>query len=354
MLSTVNELRRRRFEIVVAAPPEGPLAAVLHAENIPHAPWSLHDSSGLRLTQNEIHARLANLVASTEPDILHANSLSTARIAGPPASAMSVPCVGHLRDIIKLSRQAVTDINKLARIVAVSSATLNFHVNQGLDARKGVVIYNGVDLTRFFPRPRSGFLHAELGIPPDQRLLVTIGQLGPRKATDIAMAAAREVISRLPDVHWLFVGTRTSNKDEARAFEQRLFEMARMPIPAGRVHFLGAREDVDRLLPECTLLVHAARQEPLGRVLLEAAASGLAVVATGVGGTREIFPSPDDGAILVPPDDPMRLAFAVIALLENQPLRESLGLGGRRRAERAFDARRAADDLAKLYLDLLP
>ena len=67
----------------------------------------------------------------------------------------------------------------------------------------------------------------------------------------------------MPDVHWLVVGERTSRKDEARVLEENFYRHAAEPPLAGRVHFLKTRDDVSRLLPECTLLVHAARQEPL-------------------------------------------------------------------------------------------
>jgi glycosyltransferase involved in cell wall biosynthesis len=91
----------------------------------------------------------------------------------------------------------------------------------------------------------------------------------------------------------------------------------------------------------------------LGRVLLEAAASGLAVVASDVGGTREIFPSEADGAILVPPDDPQAIADAVLALLEDDARRHALAVGGRRRAENAFDVRQAASRLIEHYESVL-
>jgi glycosyltransferase involved in cell wall biosynthesis len=83
--------------------------------------------------------------------------------------------------------------------------------------------------------------------------------------------------------------------------------------------------------------------------LLEAAASGVAVVATDVGGTREIFPAELDGAILVPPDDERALAEATLALLENEPRRQSLARAARRRAEVAFDIRAAAQRLIAQY-----
>ncbi len=177
---------------------------------------------------------------------------------------------------------------------------------------------------------------------PTARLVATVGQIGMRKATDVALAAATRWAAASPDVHWLLVGERTSKKDEAHELEQRLHAASAEPPLAGRVHFLGTRDDVSQILPECALLIHAARQEPLGRVLLEAAACGLAVVATDVGGTREIFPSDADGAVLVPKDDPAALAAAVQALLGDDGKRLALGAAGRRRMEAAFNVHLAA------------
>ena len=100
-------------------------------------------------------------------------------------------------------------------------------------------------------------------------------------------------------MHYVIVGQRHSEKAESRQFatigqgHARLACTQRARAAPARVHFLGVRNDVCRLLDELTLLVHPARQEPLGRVLLEAAAAGVAVIATDVGGTPEIFP-PDN------------------------------------------------------------
>jgi glycosyltransferase involved in cell wall biosynthesis len=106
-------------------------------------------------------------------------------------------------------------------------------------------------------------------------------------------------------------------------------------------------------MAECVLLVHAARQEPLGRVLLEAAACGLAVVATDVGGTREIFPRNLNCAAIVPPNDSLVVADAVIRLLRDDPLRRMLANAARRRVEQAFDIRHAADRLVDQYVEVL-
>jgi glycosyltransferase involved in cell wall biosynthesis len=254
-----------------------------------------------------------------------------------------------LRDIVRVSGQAVRDIDQHRRIVAVSQATRDFHVARGLTAEKCVVSHNGVDLNRFSPRQPTGYLHHELGLPPAAKLIATIGQIGLRKGTDVLIAAAQRVATDVPDAHWLIVGERTSNKDESREFETSLRAKAGVPPLKGRVHFLGRRGDVATLLPECTLLVHAARQEPLGRILLESAACGLPVVATDVGGTREIFPRESESARLVPADDAAALRDAMSELLHDEERRRALGAAARRRAEEQFDVRHAASRLIQIY-----
>jgi glycosyltransferase involved in cell wall biosynthesis len=352
MLATLPLIAAAGFDVHVAAPPGGPLAALLDQCGVPRVPWQTIDTQNKRLSLSQLRDDAANLFRRLRPDLAHANSLSMSRIAGPVAAELEIASIGHLRDIVGLTRQVVEDLNAHRRLVAVSQATREFHVAQGVDPAKCVVVHNGVDLVEFRPRTATGYLHEELKLPADSRLIATIGQLGLRKGTDVALVAAGRVASHVPGVHWLVVGERTSNKHESRVFEAHLHAFASSPSLAGRVHFLGSRNDVPRLLAECALLVHAARQEPLGRVLLEAAANGLAVVATDVGGTREIFPSELNCARIVPVNDSLVLADAVIALLRNEVHRQLLGSAARRRVEQAFDIRDAASRLVHLYQEI--
>ena len=146
------------------------------------------------------------------------------------------------------------------------------------------------------------------------------------------------------------IGTRTSTKQEAIDFEVALHARTRLARLHGRVHFLGTRSDIPRLFGEVTVLIHAARQEPLGRVMLEAAASGVPVVATDVGGTREIFPTGCGAALLV---DGTRdeselisgLSSHVRRILSDSSLHAELSAAARRRAEAAFSATHAAERL---------
>ena len=353
MLATLPAIRAAGFDVFIAAPPQGPLAAAIGQFGATRVDWSVAHESGVRRPLEILRKTLAELLQRLRPDLVHANSLSTARIAGPVTAPQGAPSLGHLRDIIKLSEQVVADLNSHRRLIAVSRATRDYHAMQGIDPNRCIAIHNGVDLDKFSPRPANGYLQRELGLPADARLIATIGQIGLRKGTDVVLAAALQAADRLPGIHWLIVGERTSEKTESHEFEQHLHDIAAEPLLSGRVHFLGQSSDVAQLMNECTLIVHAARQEPLSRVLLEAAASGVAIVASEVGGTREIFPTEADGALLVPPDDRSALAEAMVTLCGDDQRREALQIAARRRAQAAFDIRVASARLIEQYQALL-
>jgi glycosyltransferase involved in cell wall biosynthesis len=352
MLAVLAGVCAAGFEPALLGPAQGPLAQQWLARGLEIVPFDVHASIDGRTTQSALREALAGALRRHRPELFHANSLSMGRLSGPVAAESGVPSLAHLRDIVRLSGQAIRDVNGHRRLLAVSEAVRQFHVAAGLDAPKSYVVYNGVDLDLFRPRSASGYLHRELGLPPDALLVGTIGQIGLRKGQDVLLSAAIALARRLPNLHWLVVGERFSDKAESRRFEADLHARSNRELP-GRVRFLGRRNDVASLLGELTLLVHPARQEPLGRVLLEAAAAGIAVVATDVGGTSEIFPADCQAALLVPPDDPSPLAAAIERLLENPGLRSQMALEARRRAENAFDVRSAAVRLVAHYRAVL-
>jgi glycosyltransferase involved in cell wall biosynthesis len=382
MLATRPRLGQEGLRFAVACPAAGPLADALRGRGVEVVAFQPRDASGRRRPLGELREQLAGLLRRRSPRLLHANSLAMARLSGPVACRLGLPSIGHLRDIIRLSARAIGDVACHARLVAVSRATRAWYLRQGLAAEKTFVLHNGVDLERFHPRPPTGYLHRELGLPPGARLAGTIGQIGLRKGQDVLRQAAATLADQAPELHYLIVGRRFSEKDESRRFEQEVRSAAWIGPLAGRWHSLGWRRDVPELLSELTLLVHPARQEPLGRVLLEAAACGVPVVATDVGGTREIFggcpavrdrrekqaqqsepgpsrksPPPPDGeaaALLVAPDDAGALAAAIATLLRDEPRRVDLAAGAPPPAEAHFDVRHAAEGLLAHYRALRP
>lgn len=343
-LAVAPALRQRDIELCAAAPPDSPLAVQLETVGVPCLPLEMErnrepDDAGLLISLQEI-------ITQRRIELIHANSLSMSRRIGRLASDLPCATIGHLRDIIKLSRKAVADINRNQMLVAVSAATKRFHIQQGLAEARTRVVYNGVDLTLFQPR-RDGRIRAEFAIPASAHVITSIGQIGMRKGLDVAAAAIHDLALRNESVHWLVVGERFSQKEEAVEFERQL-HLTSAAIGTPRVHFLGVRSDIPNILAGSDVLLHSAKQEPLGRVLLEAAAAGTPIVATDVGGTSEILED-EVSALLIPANDVERTIAALDRLIANKSLRLALGKQARLRAVNRFNIPQAADSLAGCF-----
>ncbi len=352
MLAVLDRVDRQRFEPIALAPESGRLAEALRRHEVRHIPFHVRDKSGTRLDRESACQNLLCAVESCSPKLLHANSLAMGRLTGALADHVGVPCIAHLRDIINLSRATVDDLNRNRLLLAVSQATKTFHVGQGVDEQRTQVAYNGVDCKLFRPREATGYLKRQLNLPEDSFLVATIGQIALRKGQHVFAEAATLAVDRLPNVHYLIVGERNSQKDESMAYERGIIDRFRESHLRDRLHCLGYRRDVAQLLNEIDLLVHSAHQEPFGRVLLEAAASGVAIVATRVGGTEEIL---EDGlsARLVAPGKPEALCAAMIELHTDVRFREHLAGVARRHVENRFPIERAAVELTRVWDSLV-
>ncbi len=346
-LATLDALQAASIQITAIAPPTGPLADRLSSRNVPIVPWEVHEGS-VRVAQDVLRERLSAILQRLRPDLVHANSLSMSRLLGPVTARLRIASLGHIRDIVRLSRKAMDDVNQMDRLLAVSHATREWHVANGIAPDRVVVEYNGVDLERFRPRrsdPTTSVWRKKLGLPESVRLIGCMGQLGLRKGTDVALQAAERLASRYPDVHWMIAGERHSQKEEAIAFESRLRQIADRGPMKHHAHFIGRVADTAQWMSELTMLIHAARQEPLGRVLIEASAAGLPIVATDAGGTREIL-GPDN---LVPIDAPDELAKSIDALLSDPAGCADAGAKARKCAEIHFNAQNAGSRLCSHY-----
>jgi len=340
------------LEFVAIAPSSGRLADALYEREIRVIPWTMVGPDGMKLPREAVTESLLQAVRDVRPALLHANSLAMGRITGAIADRLAIPTSAHLRDILKLSQSAIADLNRNRQLIAVSQATRDAHVAQGLDPGRLVVVRNGLDLRRFRPCQRTGWLHDELGLPINARLVATIGQIGLRKGQDTLAKAAPAIVHKVPDVHFLLIGERSSVKEESIQFERAIQQQFDESGLKGHLHCLGFRDEIPALLAEVQLVVHPANQEPFGRVLLEAAGCAVPVVATDVGGTAEIVVDQVTG-LLVPPRDPEALAFAVTELLTSDDRRQSMSQAARQRAVDVFDVSHCAKQIVRHWRSLL-
>ena len=188
-------------------------------------------------------------------------------------------------------------------------------------ARACTSVRNGIRVERFAAASASQRerLANELGLPPGTRLLGTVGRLNPVKDQASLIRAFRLLHDEVPAVALVLIGDGDLRDElEACASEQGV---------ASRVRFLGDRGDVHRLLPGFHVFVLPSRSEGYSIALLEASAAALPIVATDVGGNREIVRHGISGE-LVAAGDASALAAALKRMLRRSGSRRPDGAGG--------------------------
>ncbi len=206
---------------------------------------------------------------------------------------------------------------------------------------KIVIINSGVELGKF----KDGLtdvdrMRENLRIKPGERIVGMISRLEPVKGPQYFIEAAKPVLDRFPDVKFLVVGD-----GSLRAGLELSTEKLRIKE---KVIFAGWREDVPHILHILDLLVLPSLNEAVGRILLEAGASGVPAVASSVGGIPEVIKDNETG-ILVPPKSSEALAQAIITLLNDDEKRKRMGVAAKSWADDRFSADRMVRKIQELY-----
>ncbi|MCO5171560.1 MAG: glycosyltransferase family 4 protein [Planctomycetes bacterium] len=238
---------------------------------------------------------------------------------------------GDVQTLLASPRRAryAAALRQAARLVAISDAiAAEARGLVGVPAERIVRIPNGVDLEAFKPAAPQG------------ERVVFLGRLAREKRVDVLLDAFARVARERPAATLDLAG----DGPERAALEARA---ARLGL-GGRARFLGVVDDPAALLRGAAALALPSASEGLSNALLEAMASGVAVLATRIPGTDEVVRDGEEG-LLVAPDDPAALGAALGRLLGDPALARRLGAAGRRRAEEAFDLEAVAERHALLF-----
>jgi len=288
-------------------------------------------------------------------DVIHVHLAGSPAIAACLAGALTrkpvVVKVGGGRGIgeIALSSRTLAGRLKLAllrrlnpRFVPVTDDLAAEMREHGLSA--GIrVIPNGVDTGRFVPAAPEARIRRreELGWP-DGPVFLYVGRLAPEKRLPAFIDSLGAAARRSPERPFLFALAGTGPEEDA---VRRAAESAGL---AGRVRLLGAVEDTAGLYAAADVFVLPSVSEGLSNALLEAMASGLAVLASAVGGTREAVRDGEDG-LLFAPADTGAAARQAGRFLEEPGLARRLGASARARAEDRYSLAAVAGRYLKLY-----
>jgi glycosyltransferase involved in cell wall biosynthesis len=213
-------------------------------------------------------------------------------------------------------------------------------VARGL-GRKAIRMYNALNFERFANlQVDKAAKRASLGVPPSAPLIGTVGRLTLQKGYHILLEAVPMVLQHYPDAHFLIVGT----GDLATALQ----EQAQRSGLEKQVHFTGARNDVEELFAIFDLFVSSSLWEGLPTVILESMAAGVPVVATRVSGSTELVNEGVTG-LLADSDDSQSLAQAILSMLNDSNLAQSMAASARAYVHQHFGITAIARQHAELY-----
>jgi glycosyltransferase involved in cell wall biosynthesis len=333
---------------VVGVSAPGPFVSQLEAWGIRHEPLR-HATRSLAVGHDVMAlGELWRLFRRLKPDIVHTHNPKpglygrvAARAAGVPAVVNTVHGL-YASPEDPLSRRAV--VYTLERAASLCSGAelvqnpedLEVLARLGVPRDKLVLLGNGIDLQRFGPaadahgRQRARSL---LGVDADAVVVGMVARLVWQKGFRELFEAAERLYAAHPNVVFVVVGGPDPEKADAISPDELAAAGRR-----GRLVFVGDRDDVEHLYPGFDLFVLPSYREGFPRSAMEAAATGLPVIASDIRGCRQVVSHGQTG-LLVPLHDPTRLAAAIEQLVIDADLRRRMGLAGRRKAETEFDDR---------------
>lgn len=302
---------------------------------------------------------VAQLIAQVQPDLLHVHNRPLLAHYLKERCG-SIPVILHMHNLNeslgKREKPQPGLTIPLEGFVACSSFVLEREISRlGAGAPLRRVVYNGVEVEAFSSRWQDDAQVSRVRESyhlADEPTVVFAGKLREAKGVHILLAAMERVWQSLPLTVLVLVGGTEYGRRTMRE-TPFLKELRRQIARArGRVVLTGFIPPVE--MPGAYLLGDvfvgpSQIEEGLGLVFLEAAAAGLPVIATRMGGIPEVVRAGETGLLLEKKDDTAELAEKILLLLRDHQLRKRLGQQGREWVRNNFSWERIADDLEQVY-----
>jgi glycosyltransferase involved in cell wall biosynthesis len=225
-------------------------------------------------------------------------------------------------------------------VIAISEGIRDVLIADGLPRGKVSCVRSAVDWERFQQPGDKAGLVSRFHLHDDATVIGIAAQLIPRKGHDVLLEALSGLVARWPNLRVLVMGKGPS--------ESAIREQIRTLDLGRHVQLVGFVEDLEHVLPSLDFLVHPARTEGLGVVLLQAASAGIAVIACDAGGMPEAVIDQQTG-LLVPPGDVGALTTAIESLLADPERALAYGAKGRERMLAAFSLSAMAQGNVNVY-----
>jgi glycosyltransferase involved in cell wall biosynthesis len=341
----------------ISAP--GPWVPELEAAGIRHIPLESSTRRMDLLADLRAARDLWHILRRERFDVLHTNTPKPGfygrvlgRLAGVPIVVNTVHGLYATEDDHWLKRAVVYGLEASASRfshaeLVVSPEDLKLLHRWRISPRtRSKLVGNGVDLTRFnparFDAEARRRIRGSLGLENDQIVVGVVGRLVAEKGYPELFEAARML-----DDRYAVLAIGPHDPEKADALPEGILNEAQ----AAGVRFLGMRDDVDELHAAMDLFVLPSHREGLPLAAIEAAASGLPIIATDIRGCRQVVDHSRNG-LLIPVRNPSAIATAIVRLGDDPETRNRMAQAGRRKAEAEFDERRIVDTVIDTYCNV--
>lgn len=294
--------------------------------------------------------RLAHYLRKRKTDILHmhAGTFIFGALAGSLAFTPATIYTEHGRAVVDSLVRHVEDriaVKLVNRLVPVSDDLKDVLIERiGAPPHKLTTIINGIATDLFIPRSKPRALLEEFSISDKCRVIGTVARLDAIK-DQLSMIKAFELVAgRINDCRLILVGDGPMRDELEEYISTRGLQR--------QVIITGQRSDVPEFLNLFDLFVLSSLSEGTSMSLLEAMASGVPAVVTGVGGNPAIVTHEIDG-LVVEPSDPAALADAILRLLSDENLLRIFSERSAAKVRRDFSIERMTENYCRLYLEIL-
>tara|TARA_Y100000814_G_scaffold210583_1_gene156118 strand:- start:891 stop:2069 length:1179 start_codon:yes stop_codon:yes gene_type:complete len=286
-------------------------------------------------------------------NLIHSNneicftSLLAAQITGTP-HIIHVHGLGFSNSAFRFIFGKILDLS-CDKIIAVSNAVATKLSEVGVENKKVVISYNGVDTNLFKPTKKTKYAHTEFGISKDASIIAMISALDPRKGHTLLIKAAQNVIKHDVDTHFLIVGDHPKNQTK---YKNHLIKLVDELGLNDHITFTGYQNDIHKILNSIELLIQPSVTDAGPLVPLESMSCGIPVIATDVGGNPEEILHGHTG-LIIPPDDPLVLSQSIVKLLQDKDLMLKMRHNARKWTKTKFDSRLLTDTIENIYDEIL-
>lgn len=292
---------------------------------------------------------IRTIVKREKIEVIQTNTIRTHIIAALAKKlfGLNVKLIWFVHDFT-FSKKILKKIIKIPDLILTCSETVKKDLIKKTNqkySKKIQVVYNGVILKKIAKEDKQmKALHNILktGTTRDlsKKKIGIIGRLDPWKGQDVFIRAAKEVLAQNTRVEFIIIGSSSKYDEATIKFEKELKTLVKDLEIESNVKFLGYIENLEKEMLKLDVIVHASKkEEPFGRVIIEAMNLGKIVIAADLGGPREIIQNGEDG-YLIEANSPTILANKILEILRNNNEQEKIGIKARQKVEINFELKK--------------